>query len=89
MRIYDWWYCFNFGAGFTGGIIYIYAPDKNIIENNLNKTNSALAAVNQGDLNKIQELLEEHLKNTNSYLAENLLIDFVNQSKKFIKIMPI
>ncbi len=79
----------NFGAGFTGGIIYIYAPDKNIIENNLNKTNSALAAVNQGDLNKIQELLEEHLKNTNSYLAENLLIDFVNQSKKFIKIMPI
>lgn len=79
----------NFGAGFKGGNIYIYAPDRNMLENNLNKANATISSINQGDLAKIKELLEEHLKLTQSYFAESLLTDFNEQANNFVKIIPV
>ncbi len=79
----------NFGAGFTGGTVYVHASNKNTVQNNLNQSSVAISEINQGDLAKIQELLEQHLRHTNSYLAETLLIDFHKESSNFVKVVPV
>lgn len=81
----------NFGAGMTGGIVYVHASNsKSITEEklkaNVNSASVEVVEVNSGDKNRILEMLEEHLKYTNSKTSEDLLIGF--EKENFLKIIP-
>ena len=77
----------NFAAGMSGGIAYIYKTEK-FDKRNFNMEMIEFENPNDQDLDHINKLIENHFSYTSSKLAENLLINWRKELKKFIKIMP-
>jgi glutamate synthase domain-containing protein 2/glutamate synthase domain-containing protein 1/glutamate synthase domain-containing protein 3 len=78
----------NFAAGMSGGIAYVYDIDGyfkarcNLEMVKLNKK------INEHDSKAIHKLLKNHYKYTESKIAEEILKDFYNATKNFIKVIP-
>ncbi len=79
----------NFGAGMSGGIAYIYDEDKSFKP----KCNMSMVELQESlaeeDENTIEELVSNHYKYTQSSIARKIMNNFKNESKKFIKVMPV
>ncbi len=78
----------NFAAGMSGGIAYIYDRNKTFKEK-CNMGMVMLEKTSEEDLNTIKNLLHNHYKYTSSEIAKNILDNFENETKKFVKVMPI
>ncbi|MCV6628837.1 MAG: glutamate synthase large subunit [Flavobacteriaceae bacterium] len=78
----------NFAAGMSGGVAYVYNPDNNIDFKNFNTEMIEFEDIQKEDLNTLHHLIDNHRKYTNSSLAKDILKDWTNQSKAFIKVMP-
>ena len=78
----------NFAAGMSGGIAYLYSEDGTFDEKKFNLEMVELEDLQKGDLDSLRELLQNHLDNTNSPRAKEILIKWSISSKKFIKVMP-
>jgi glutamate synthase (NADPH) large chain len=78
----------NFGAGMTGGMAFVYDPNKDF-ENYAN-SNSIIWQPPETEYwkNYLQNLLKEHLKETRSKITEKLLKNFSNELKNFQQVCP-
>ena len=78
----------NFAAGMSGGIAYLYSDDGTFDDKKFNLEMVELEDLTEKDLEKIQELLNNHVDYTNSSRAKGILKDWKNTGKNFIKVMP-
>lgn len=77
----------NFAAGMSGGIAYVYNPDGDF-EKKCNKGMVSLEAPDEKDAAALKEMLEKHVKYTDSDVAKKLLADFDQSLKQFVKVIP-
>ncbi len=78
----------NFAAGMSGGIAYVYDEDGSF-KDKCNMSMVELEELNEDDQEMIGGLLYNHHQYTHSSRAGEILDDFQNRLKKFIKVMPI
>ena len=78
----------NFAAGMSGGIAYIYDNDGVFDEKKFNLEMIELENPQKNDIETIRELLENHIKYTKSPKADEILRNWSESVKNFIKVMP-
>ncbi|BDB55552.1 glutamate synthase subunit alpha [Flavobacterium ammoniigenes] len=78
----------NFAAGMSGGIAYVYDPEKKFDATVCNMEMVAFEENDAEDITKLRRLIKNHSMYTNSPLAKRILADWENQQKHFIKVMP-
>ena len=91
----------NFAAGMSGGVAYIYDPNKsfknycNLSMVTLHKVNKADIAMdmplhlNSPDEIILKTLIENHCRYTDSNIGKKILNEWENQLANFVKVMPI
>jgi glutamate synthase domain-containing protein 3 len=77
----------NFAAGMSGGIAYVYDIDGDF-KSKCNLEMVKLKEINEHDENIIKSLLTNHYEYTESERANEILSDFKNKKKNFIKVIP-
>lgn len=78
----------NFGAGMTGGMAYIYDPDR-LCDNLVNRESLELCPVeNTYWQTELKNLIEEHLAETQSPKAQKILHNWNEELPKFIQVCP-
>jgi len=79
----------NFAAGMSGGVAYVldvngdFASKCNMEMVELEKLQDA------AEIAELKALIEQHLANTDSDVAEELLSDWSNAVSRFVKVMPV
>ena len=79
----------NLGAGMSGGVAYVYK----LRADHINAEALKAGELHIGDLEAVDEarlkaLLEQHLAETGSAVAERLLTNFASESKNFVRVLP-
>ena len=77
----------NFAAGMSGGVAYVYNPNKTF-EGHCNMEMVAFDPLEQEDLDTLKTMIQNHANYTKSDVAELILKDWDNQIKHFVKVMP-
>ena len=77
----------NFAAGMSGGIAYVFDEDARF-EARCNKDMVELVSMTSADMEKVRELLEEHVRRTASRKAAELLGAWTGMASKFVKLVP-
>ena len=78
----------NFAAGMSGGIAYIYNDNAVFDEKKFNLEMVELESPQKDDIEIIRELLENHINYTKSPRANEILKNWQNFTRNFIKVMP-
>ena len=78
----------NFAAGMSGGIAYLYSPDGTFDEKKFNLEMVELENLTDQDRDTVHSLLVNHKDYTSSSKAAEILKDWPDSSKNFIKVMP-
>lgn len=78
----------NFAAGMSGGIAYVYDKE-NKFKDSCNMGMVELEKLDAEDEMTVYNLIYNHHKYTQSSLAKEILDNFKNILKKFIKVMPL
>jgi len=78
----------NFAAGMSGGIAYVYDKYDEFAER-CNMGMVELEKLTKNDKEKVNKLIRNHFKHTNSETAKRILDNFDAESRKFKKVMPI
>ena len=77
----------NFAAGMSGGMAWVYDTSKTFA-NKCNPEMVDLDPLQPEDEIRILTLLKNHVRLTNSKVAEFILSDWENQSQHFVKVFP-
>ncbi|HEY8402721.1 MAG TPA: glutamate synthase large subunit [Cytophagaceae bacterium] len=77
----------NFAAGMSGGIAYVWDKTKRFKEL-CNTEMIDFDPMDNEDLETLKEMIKNHFKYTGSDVAENILKDWDNVVKEFVKVMP-
>lgn len=78
----------NFGAGMSGGVAYVWNKDGDF-ERQCNMETYGLEAVtDSNDIAELKELISKHLQYTGSTVAEQILNNWDESLKQFVKVMP-
>ncbi|UQW81338.1 glutamate synthase large subunit [Staphylococcus edaphicus] len=79
----------NFGQGMSGGVSYVFPSDTAQFkkDNQLDSLDFDGITVNE-ERNVLKEMLEAHVKYTNSSKAKKILGDFENIADKVVKVIP-
>ena len=78
----------NFAAGMSGGIAYVWDPNK-AFEERCNKGTVDLEAIDADeDIVELRELIELHKQYTDSTVAAEILDAWPDVLGEFIKVMP-
>ena len=77
----------NFGAGMSGGVAYVLDADGTFPER-VNHEMVDLEALDSEDDVRLYGLVERHLNETRSAVAERLLADWSSTLLRFVKVMP-
>jgi glutamate synthase (NADPH/NADH) large chain len=79
----------NFGAGMSGGIAYVLDKEGDF----LNKCNTGTFELEsletESDIQELKHLVQNHLSYTNSTVAEEILANWEEEIRNFVKVMPI
>jgi glutamate synthase (ferredoxin) len=78
----------NFAAGMSGGIAYIYDPEKQFVNGLCNTESIDFETVEGVDAEDLKSLISKHVLYTNSTKGAELLNDWTNSLGKFVKVMP-
>jgi len=79
----------NFAAGMSGGVGYVYVPDRQVFEANCNPELVDLEPViDEDDVVELRELITRHQVFTGSLVASRILDHWEASLKKFVKVMP-
>ncbi len=78
----------NFAAGMSGGIAYVYDPQGDF-RSRCNMGMVQLEELGGPDLAVIEELLLDHHRYTQSSLARQILANFIIETRKFVKVIPV
>jgi glutamate synthase domain-containing protein 3 len=78
----------NFGAGMSGGVAYIWDPDNKFLTNcNLGTVELEKVEADE-DIAELRQLIQNHQDNTGSTVARDVINDWGNTLKQFVKVMP-
>ncbi len=77
----------NFAAGMSGGVAYIYDRSGEFTEK-CNPGMVELESISLRDEKTIKGLLQNHFKYTHSPAAKQIMDDFKNEKRRFVKVMP-
>ncbi|NLU85011.1 glutamate synthase large subunit [Rhodococcus sp. HNM0569] len=77
----------NFGAGMSGGVAFVYNPDRDF-EDNLNTELVDLEDLESEDYVWLKGAIERHRDETGSEVAARILSDWSQQAAHFAKVMP-
>ena len=78
----------NFGAGMSGGLAYIYDPDKKFSKK-CNKEGLNLDPVTiKKDINDLRQLIENHYNATLSPFAQHILEKWESSLNHFVRVFP-
>jgi len=79
----------NLGAGMSGGTAYIYRLDSKLVNREaLASGELELGPLGSGDAEILRDLLEQHVAETDSTLARDLLDDFEAERENFVRVLP-
>lgn len=78
----------NFAAGMSGGIAYLYSSDGNFDEKKFNLEMVELEDLQLKDLKTVKDLVYNHVEYTKSSKGIEILKNWKELSKNFIKVMP-
>ncbi|HCJ48251.1 MAG TPA: glutamate synthase subunit alpha, partial [Microbacterium sp.] len=79
----------NLGAGMSGGSAYVYRLDESLINRDAVASGElVLEGLGAGDVEILRDLLERHVAETGSDLAERLLADLDTEAANFTRILP-
>ena len=78
----------NFAAGMSGGIAYLFSDDGTFDDRKFNLEMVELEDLTYKDIDKVQDLIKNHVEYTNSNRAKNILENWDKTRKNFIKVMP-
>ena len=78
----------NFAAGMSGGIAYIWDPNRLFAGNCNNEMVDLDPLEADADIQELKRLVVNHAEFTGSTVAQNLLDDWANQIAHFVKVMP-
>jgi len=77
----------NFAAGMSGGIAYVYDPNKEFPEL-CNPGMVDLDPLEQEDIAQLQGMIEEHMAYTHSTIASTILKNWDEEVMHFVKVIP-
>ncbi len=77
----------NFAAGMSGGIAYVY-DDKGDFEGRCNVDMVSLDTLDDDNQVELKKMIEKHLEYTNSNTAKDILCNWSESLKKFVKVIP-
>jgi glutamate synthase (NADPH/NADH) large chain len=77
----------NFGAGMTGGIAWIYDPDRSLATY-VNPESITLRPVHDDNVARLKALIGTHLERTLSPKAQAILDDWEHALSAFVEVMP-
>jgi len=78
----------NFGAGMSGGIAYVWNPDRDLIKQCNMDTFEIEPMQDAADIEELKSLIGRHLQYTGSTVAENILANWDQSLQQFVKIIP-
>ncbi len=79
----------NFAAGMSGGVAYVWAPDRDAFRLKCNLGTVELEdVVDEADKQELHDMLVEHQELTESAVASRILSDWEGALKNFVKVMP-
>ncbi|MBC89574.1 MAG: hypothetical protein CMJ71_02585 [Planctomycetaceae bacterium] len=79
----------NLAAGMSGGVAFVYAPDRDVLRLNCNLELVELEAVESAeDIAELKELIQKHADYTGSTVATGLLESWEQSLSQFVKVMP-
>ncbi len=78
---------YNFAAGMTGGLAYLYDEDSTA-GRRINRQLVNVEPLTTFEIDYVQQWIQHHFNLTNSPRAEAILNDWTNQSSKFLKVAP-
>ncbi len=79
----------NLAAGMSGGVAYVFAPDRDTLRLNCNLELVELEAIEDAaDAAELRELIERHAQFTGSTVAEDILAAWESSLPQFVKVMP-
>jgi glutamate synthase domain-containing protein 3 len=79
----------NFAAGMSGGIAYVLDQDQ-LFDTKCNlEMVDVEPVISEEDKNQLHQLIQNHVKYTNSQFATRILNDWTEMLPLFVKVMPI
>jgi len=79
----------NLGAGMSGGVAYVYKLRADLVNSSaLSDSELDLLELSSSDKETVATLLEKHVAETGSKLAQRLLADFESEAAHFTKLLP-
>jgi len=79
---------FNFAAGMTGGMAFVYDPD-DLLERRINADSVVYQRIGTEHWEGVvRGLVTEHVRETQSRFAERLLVDWHREAGKFWQVVP-
>jgi glutamate synthase (NADPH/NADH) large chain len=79
----------NLGAGMSGGVAYVYRLSETRVNREAIQSGELkITKLEQGDVADLRDLLESHIQNTGSVLAQKMLGNFDQEIENFVRVMP-
>ncbi|GAA1738170.1 glutamate synthase large subunit [Microbacterium paludicola] len=79
----------NLGAGMSGGTAYVYRLNTDLVNREALATGElTLTELGSGDAEILRDLLQQHVAETGSELAQRMLDDFDNEVANFVRVLP-
>jgi glutamate synthase (ferredoxin) len=78
----------NFAAGMSGGIAYVFDPEKKFVNGLCNTETIEFENISDEDASDLKANIEKHVLHTKSKKGSHLLDDWDNSLNNFIKVMP-
>ena len=79
----------NLAAGMSGGVAFVYAPDRDVLRLNCNLELVELESVDSAeDVAELKELIQLHADYTGSTVATGILESWEHSLSQFVKVMP-
>lgn len=79
----------NFGAGMSGGIAYVLDKEGDFLSKCNTGTFELESLETESDIQELKHLVQNHLSYTNSTVAEEILANWEEEIRNFVKVMPI
>jgi glutamate synthase (ferredoxin) len=77
----------NFAAGMSGGVAYVY-DELRTLDGRCNHDMVDLVQPTDAELERVRELIEEHVRRTSSPRGIKLLYQFADVRRHFVKVIP-
>jgi glutamate synthase (ferredoxin) len=77
----------NFAAGMSGGVAYVY-DELRTLDGRCNHDMVELVQPTDAELERVRELIEEHVRRTSSPRGIKLLYQFADVRRHFVKVIP-